>query len=189
MNRAGLGAGGRRLGTGYWGLGTGGSRSVAATSIIFLVLFSACNSKTASKAGEPFPLSGEVVGWMKTGETRVFPAANLWEYINGDAERYLRAGVEKTLTADYRYQNKMEAVADIYVMKTPEGARNIFESESADGSQRIPLGDDARLFPSTLSFCKGRHFVRLTAFEEAPEVGKALTELARAVEKKLAAGN
>lgn len=188
MNRAGLGTGGRGLGTGGWVLGTGGSGPVAATSMIFLVLVSACNSKTTSKAGEPFPVSGEVAGWVKAGEARVFPAANLWEYIDGDAERYLQAGVEKTLTADYRYQNKIEAVADIYVMKTPEGARKIFESESSAGSQRIHLGDDARLFPATLSFRKGRYFVRLTAYQEAPENGKALTELARAVEKKLGAG-
>jgi len=157
-------------------------------AIVGLTLFPACNSKTASKAGEPFPASGEVAGWTKSGEIRVFPAANLWEYIDGDAERYLQAGVEKTLAADYRYQNKIEAVADIYVMKTPGGARKIFESESGDGSQRIPLGDDARLFPSTLSFSKGRYFVRLTAYQEAQENAKALTDLARAIEKKLGPG-
>jgi len=178
MRRTGLGT--RDSGLGIRSLGV-----VAATAILVLAHSPACSSRTASKAGEPFPLSGEVTGWTKSGDTRTFPAANLWEYIDGDADRYLQAGVEQTLTADYRYQNKVEAVADVYFMKTPEGARKIFDSESAEGSQRIQLGDDARLFPSTLSFCRGRHFVRLTAYQERPENGKALTDLARAIEKKL----
>ena len=173
------------LGTRDSGFGIRDSGLVTATAIVALVSFAACNSKPAPDAVEPFPSSGEVAGWTKSGDTRVFPAANLWEYIDGDAEKYLQAGVEKTLTADYRYQNKIEAVADIHIMKTPEGARKIFESESAVGSQPIPLGDVARLFPSTLSFSKGRYFVRLTAFEGAPETGKSLTELGHAIEKKL----
>jgi hypothetical protein len=36
-----------------------------------------------------------------------------------------------------------------------------------------------------LTFRKGPYFVRLTAYQEDPEVGKALLELGRAVEKKL----
>lgn len=188
MNRAVLGAG-------YWGLGARDSRLAIRESrfgplllAAFAILTLACKSEMTPTASEPFPTSEEVKGWVKSGDTRTFPAANLWEYIDGDAEKYLQAGVEQTLTADYRYQNQTEAVADIYVMKTPEGARKIFDSESAEGSQRISLGDDARLFPSTLSFSKGRYFVRLTAYQEAPENAKALTELARAIEKKLAAG-
>jgi hypothetical protein len=179
----------RRTGLGTRDSGLGIRGSGFATTIVILTLFSACNSKSVSKAREPLPLSGEVAGWEKSGETRVFPAANLWEYIDGDAEKYLQAGVERTLTADYRYQNKIEAVADIYVMKTPEGARKIFESESGAGSQRIQLGDDARLFPATLSFRKGPYFVRLTAYQEAPEIGAALRELGRAMERKLGAGS
>jgi hypothetical protein len=145
----------------------------------------ACTSKTGSRPATFFPESGEVPGWSKTGATRTFTADNLWEYIDGDAEKYLQAGVEKTLTTDYRYQNT-EAVADVYVMSRPEGAQKILDSELATGSQAVQLGDEARLFTSSLTFRKGRYFVRLTAFQEAPEVGKALVELGRGIEEKLA---
>jgi hypothetical protein len=126
-----------------------------------------------------------VPGWSKAGETRTFQAGNLWEYIDGDAERYLQAGVEKTLTADYRFREKIEAVADVHLMKTTEGARKIFESEASAESQRTVLGDDARLSKGTLTFRKGSYFVRLVAYQEDPEVGKALLDLGRAIEKRL----
>jgi len=212
MSSEGLGVRGWGLGARDWGLGIRDSgfgkhavqaswnhcepkrrfraiRLHAGLATIGLILIQACGSKRDVSSSTPFPKTDEVAGWSKSGATRTFEAANLWEYIDGDAEKYLQAGVENTLTADYRYQNKVEAVADVYIMKTPEGARKIFESESSAGSQHIQLGDDARRFPATLSFRKGQYFVRLTAYQEAPEIGAALTELARAIERKLGAGS
>src|ERR1039457_1950148 len=49
-----------------------------------------------------FPESGDVPGWTKVSETRSFEAVDLWKYVDGDAERYQRAGVRRTLTANYR---------------------------------------------------------------------------------------
>ena len=155
-----------------------------ALAILAVVMALGCSPKPDSKTPTLFPETNEVPGWSK-GETRTFEADKLWEYINGDAERYIQAGVVRTLATDYRYRERIEAVTDIYIMKTPEGAKKIFESESSLGSQRIQLGEDARLFPASLTFRKGPYFVRLVAYQEVPEVGKALTELARAIERRL----
>jgi hypothetical protein len=155
-----------------------------ALAILAVVMALGCSPKPNSKTPTLFPETNEVPGWSK-GETRTFEADRLWEYIDGDADRYIQAGVLRTLTTDYRYRDKIEAVADIYVMKAPEGARKIFDSESSVGSQPLQLGDSARLFPATLTFRKGPYFVRLVAYQEDPEVGKALTELAGAIERKL----
>lgn len=155
-----------------------------ALAILAVVMALGCSPKPNSKTPTLFPETNEVPGWSK-GETRTFEADRLWEYIDGDADRYIQAGVLRTLTTDYRYRDKIDAVADIYIMKAPEGTKRIFDSESSAGSQRIQLGDDARLFPATLAFRKGPYFVRLVAYQEDPEVGKALTELAGAIERKL----
>jgi hypothetical protein len=45
------------------------------------------------KASNPFPPSGAIAGWEKTSETRTFAASKLSDYIDGDAEQYLSAGV------------------------------------------------------------------------------------------------
>ncbi len=145
-----------------------------------------CKSETQPTVPALFPETQQVPGWTKTGETRTFAADRLWEYIDGDAERYVQAGVETTLTADYRYADKFDAVADVHMMQTPEGAKKIFDSDSSEGSEAIQLGDTGRLWQGSLAFTKGRYYVRLAAYEqEDPEVGKALTELARGIEKRL----
>ena len=155
--------------------------------IAVAILASACGSKTPSPAPTFFPETNQVPGWAKSAETRTFPADKLWEYVDGDAERYLQAGVEKTLTADYRYKNKFDAVADVHVMRAPEGAKIIFDSDSAVDSESLNLGDHGRRWQGSLAFTTGRYYVHLTAYEqEDPEVGAALEALARAIQERLA---
>ena len=166
--------------------GTRHSGLAMIATLTLVGLISACQSKTPSATVELFPQTGEVVGWSKAHDSRTFPAANLWEYIDGDAERYIQAGVEKTLTCDYRYRNQTDAVADIHVMKTVEGPKKLLESEWSVDAQRVAVGEDARLYATSLVFRKGRYLVRVVAYEEAPEVSAALVQLGQAIEKKLA---
>ena len=144
----------------------------------------ACKVKSGAAPASLFPESGEVGGWARSGAVRNFDAKDLWQYIDGDAERYLQAGVSQVLTSDYRYQDKIDAVADIYQMSTPTGAEKIFSSESAKGSQPIQMGDEGRVFRNSLVFRKGSCLVRLTAYEELPDA-KGLVDLARGIESRL----
>ncbi|HMD95719.1 MAG TPA: DUF6599 family protein [Terriglobia bacterium] len=154
-------------------------------AILTLSLSLACGSKSSSKPATYFPESNEAPGWSKSGETRTFPADRLWEYIDGDADKYVQAGVQQTLTTDYRYGDKIEAVADVYVMATADGAEKAFESQATTGSQSVPLGDAARLYKGSLTLRKNRYFVRLVAYEDLPEAPQALVALGRAIAGKL----
>lgn len=142
-------------------------------------------AQSSSKAAFAFPDAKEVQGWAMSGETRIFPAERLSEYIDGDAEKYIQAGVERTLTADYRFAAKVDAVADVFVMKTADGAAKVFKSQPATGSKPAKLGDAARLYPGSLTLCKGKYFVRIVAYESTPEIQKALLTLGRAIAAKL----
>ena len=133
-----------------------------------------------------FPASNQVAGWAKTGDTRTFEAADLWKYIDGEAERYLKAGVQRVSTADYKFQNKVEAVVDIYTMGNAEGAEKIFKSEPAVDAKPIQLGDGARLSSQSLVFRKGAYLVRIVAYEESAETQQALLQLGRGVGLRLA---
>ena len=153
--------------------------------IVIASLTLGCKAKSGSAPLSLFPESGEVSGWVRSGEVRTFDAKGLWEYIDGDAERYIQAGVSKTLTSDYRFQDKVDAVADIYQMSAPAGAQKIFSTESSTDSQPIQVGDEGRLYKSSLVFRKGSCFVRLTAYAESPKVSKGLVDLARGIESRL----
>ena len=132
-----------------------------------------------------FPASNEVAGWAKSGDVRVFEAADLWKYIDGEAERYLKFGVQRAFTADYKFQNTVEATVDIYVMGDVEGATKVFGSEPASDAKQVELGDGARLYSQSLVFREGPYLVRIVAFQESAEVPQALLALARDIEQRL----
>jgi hypothetical protein len=71
-------------------------------------------------------------------------------------------------------------------MSEAAGARKIYDSESAEGSQPITMGDAGRYAKGSLTFRQGLYFVRLVAYEDSPEIAKGLTELASAVSSRLA---
>ncbi|MEN6536560.1 MAG: DUF6599 family protein [Bryobacteraceae bacterium] len=157
--------------------------------VALLAICTACGTRPGAKTASLFPESGDVEGWTKARETRTFKAEDLWQYIDGDNQKYLQAGVEKTLTSDYRYKGKTDAVVDIYVMGTAEGSRKVFDSESGEGSIPVALGDAGRLYAASATFRHGRYFVRLTAYENAPEIGNALMALGKAVDSRLGHGD
>ena len=144
-----------------------------------------CQSRTPSVSTGPFPRTNEVSGWATVGETRTFTAGNLYEYIDGAADKFVQAGLEHAQTTDYRFQNTVDATADIYTMKTPEAARRIFKEESSPGSQALELGDRAQLSEGTLVFTRGRFYVKLVAFENSPGIAGGLETLGRAIEARL----
>jgi len=159
----------------------------ALTIALCIALFesAACNREPRTPAA-PFPASNQVAGWEKTGDIRTFEAADLWKYIDGEAERYLKAGVQRVSTADYKFQNKVDAVVDIYAMGSAEGAEKVFKSESAVDVKPIQLGDGARLYSQSLVFRKGAYLVRIVAFEESTETQQALLQLGQGIELRLA---
>ena len=120
------------------------------------VLADAACSRHAGVPATPFPASNEVAGWVKTGDTRTFSATELWSYIDGDAERYVKAGVQSTAsTADYNFQNTFDAVVDIYTMGDAKGARTILEGEPAGQAKSVQLGDSGRLYTGQPDFLQG----------------------------------
>jgi hypothetical protein len=137
------------------------------------------------KAPNPFPVSGAVSGWEKTGETRTFAPKDLWQYIDGDSEQYIQAGVVSTGTSDYRYQGQIEAVVDVYTMGGPDGAQTILERGQTKDAQTVKLGDEGLQYAQSVTFRKGSYLVRIVAYESSASTPQALLALAHGVEANL----
>ena len=155
-----------------------------AFAAIFLVAITATTG-CKKKAADPFPKTGAIAGWEKTSETRVFAAKDLWQYIDGDAEQYISAGVVSTSTSDYKYQGQLEATVDVYTMGNTEGARKILEKGQTKDAQAVQLGDAGVAYAQSVIFRKGPALVRIVAYESTPDTPQALLALARGVEAKL----
>ncbi len=135
----------------------------------------------------PPPPAVAAEGWTVTGGPRVYGEANLFEYIDGAAERYLRAGFVEAAVTGYRYQDGSDAEAAVYRMKTAAAARAVYDAEPPQGSRPVALGDDARLYGASLLFLRGPYLVRLVAYQSGPQTGAALLSLGRALDAALAA--
>jgi hypothetical protein len=158
---------------------------LSAIALVLTSLLAACRFKAPSTAVDFFPPGNSAPGWVKSSGTRTFEASHLWEYIDGDADKYVQAGIVKTLTSDYKFSGKIDATVDVYVMGNAAGAQKIYDSESAVGSQPLTMGDAGRYAKGSLTFRQGPFFVRLVAFEDSPEIATALATLARALSSNL----
>lgn len=138
-----------------------------------------------AKKADPFPASGAVSGWEKTSDTRTFAAKDLWQYIDGDAEQYVSAGVVSTSTSDYKYNGQLEAVVDVYTMGDSAGAGKVMDKGQAKDAKSPQLGDAAVAYDQSVTFRKGLYLVRIVAYEATPEGPQALLALAHGVEAKL----
>ena len=156
--------------------------SIAALLTVVVLAGVGCKKKIV----DPFPASGAVAGWEKSGKTQSYDAANLWQYIDGGAEQYISAGVVGVSTSDYKFQGSLEATVDVYTMKSADGAKTIFDADPPTADSKIvPLGDAGRLYGQSVVFRKGPTLVRITAFESAPGESDALMALAHGIEGKL----
>jgi hypothetical protein len=157
---------------------------VAIASLLTVVVLAGVGCK--KKIVDPFPASGAVAGWEKSGKAQSYDAANLYEYIDGGAEQYISAGVVGVSTSDYKFQGNLEATVDVYTMKTADGAKTIFDADppTAD-SKSVQLGDAGRVYTQSVVFRKGPSLVRITAFDAVPGESDALLALAHGIEGKL----
>ncbi len=154
--------------------------TAVAVAMVAAVAFTGCKKHHA----DPFPASGAVTGWDKTSDTRTYAAKDLWQYIDGDAEQYVSAGVVSTSTSDYKFQNQLEATVDVHTMGDAAGARKILETGTSD-AKPVQLGDEGLAYAQSVIFRKGPYLVRIVAYESTPGAQQALLALAHGVEAKL----
>lgn len=138
-----------------------------------------------SASASPFPASGAVAGWQKSGETRTFQPKDLWQYIDGDSEQYIQAGVVSTSTSDYKYKGQLEAVVDVYTMGGPDGAQTILERGQTRDAKTIKVGDEGLQYAQSVTFRKGPYLVRIVAYQSDTQTPEALVALAHGVETNL----
>jgi hypothetical protein len=166
-------------------LGIRPGRWILAAVAIALVATAAGTGCKKHQKIDAFPASGTVSGWQKSSETRVFDAKNLWQYIDGEAEVYIAAGVVTTSTSDYKYQGKLEAVVDVYTMSDAVGARKMLETGQTNEAKSLLLGDAGLVYAQSVIFRKGPYLVRIVAYDATPDTSQALLALAYGVEAKL----
>jgi len=138
-------------------------RQILLGVLVFGLIAGSALTGCKKKAANPFPASGAIAGWEKAGETRTFEPKDLWQYIDGDSEQYIQAGVVSTSTSDYKYKGQLEAVVDVYTMGGPDGAQTILERGQTKDAKTIKVGDEGLQYADALSAAGNR--VQYVCFE------------------------
>lgn len=154
-------------------------------AVVLTIVATGAITGCKEKSATPFPASGAIAGWEKSSETRTFEPKDLWQYIDGDSEQYIKAGVVSTSTSDYKYKGQLEAVVDVYTMGGADGAQTILENGQTKDAKSISIGEAGLQYAQSVTFRKGPHLVRIVAYQANADTSQALVALARGVEGNL----
>jgi hypothetical protein len=99
----------------------------------------------------------------QTGPLTVYNRANLFDYMNGEAEAYLPLGFHLLYVSIYRTEKTdSRMVLEIYNMSTFDGAAGILKNYSSEGGSSLAgIGDGAWADKGIVLFRQGKYFVRI----------------------------
>jgi len=132
------------------------------------------------------PTGTDLPGWTRVTDPEHYEAHNLWDYINGQADFFIDYGFVRVDTAEYRPNaTSSSVVLEIYRMGRPVEAFGIFAAERTRDDRSLEIGGDAYLGTNVLGFWQGEHYVKLTSFDEGPEVRQSLIDLAEEIDSRI----
>jgi len=132
------------------------------------------------------PADGEMPGWSRVTEPEHYEADNLWEYINGQADFFIDYGFARVDTAEYRNdQESSSVVLEVYLMGRPQEAFGIFAAERTRDDRPLEIGAQAYLGANVLGFWQAEQYVKLTSFDDGPEVERLLVGLAEEISSRI----
>jgi hypothetical protein len=135
-------------------------------------------------AWDPFP--EKMPGWKLDGEVRTYTPADLYEYIDGAADLYIRYGFVDLKTASYDTKPGFSLTIDVYRMSDARNAFGIYSWEKHTSAKFLSIGSEGYYEKGILNFHAGEYYVKLSAFSFSAGEEVFLTTIARAVLRKLA---
>ena len=152
--------------------------------IAIFLSFTMAAGATAPDALRLLPKNGELKGWNRKGDARIFENDKLWEYIDGGADVYLDYGFQRVVTVDME-NGKRTMTVDIYEMKTLEGAFGIYARERAPTYAFKPIGTEGYLEGVALNFYQAQYYVKINGFADDQEMKAAMQKIAAIVAQNI----
>jgi len=130
----------------------------------------------------PFP---EISGWKQSGAVQIFSLRNLYEYMDGGAELYLKYDFQELKVAEYQNDKKASVTVEIYRHRTPTHAFGIYSQERLTNAKYLNIGAQGYRGEEFLNFVMGNYYVKVNSFNTEPENQEVLPIFANRVAEKL----
>jgi hypothetical protein len=131
------------------------------------------------------PGTDAIAGWALDGEALFYAGDNLWEYIDGSAESFLSFGFRGMVAQNYVSPAGKGLKVEIYEHESSLMAYGIYAQMRSPGVTIRDIGAEGFSDDYSLSFWKGRFFVRVAVFEKDPALQEALMAYGRAIAAKI----
>jgi hypothetical protein len=147
----------------------------------------ACLFLAAALWAQQAPIPAEVKTRLaallpKGGDTARFYSSDLYRYMDGGADIYLKYGLVALAHREYKRAG-VDMTVDVFDMGGPLQAFGIYSAERSPEYHFVDIGTEGYSSESTLNFLQGRHYVRLSAFGDG--ASPALDSFARAISRSI----
>jgi hypothetical protein len=134
-------------------------RASVYAGVAFLALLLSCSLPRPNSLLE----GPKLKSFEQAGPLTIYNRANLFDYMNGEAEAYLPFGFRLLYASVYRTEKTdSRMVLELYDMSTPEGAGAILKKYSSEGGSSLSgIGDAAWSDKGIVLFRQGNYFVRI----------------------------
>ncbi len=106
----------------------------------------------------------------RAGQPRIYNRENLYEYINGHAEFFIKSGFLKLTVADYIKKgsttDQPDAVVDIYDMGKAIHSFGILSDEAGDNPLDLAIGSMGFKTSQGINFIKGKYYIKITLYSD-----------------------
>jgi hypothetical protein len=149
----------------------------------------ACLFLAAALWAQQAPIPAEVKTRLaallpKGGDAARFYSSDLYRYMDGGADIYLKYGLVAMAHREYKRAG-VDMTVDVFDMGRPLQAFGMYSAERSPEYHFIDIGAEGYSSESTLNFLQGRYYVRLSAFGDG--AAPALDSFARAISRKIGA--
>ncbi len=154
------------------------------------LILAAALSAGASGEKEPetaslLPRPGDIAGWKAQEEALSFYSENLWEYINGSADRFVSYQFEELAARVYGNEKGEELKVEIYRHADPRMAFGIYSQFSYGREPENRAGNMSFEGPYSLHFWKGPYYVKVAVFERSPALKRCMRNFALNIAERI----
>jgi hypothetical protein len=154
---------------------------------LFLICWTSGNGASLWASGEKgetytFP---EMAGWKQSDDIQIFSPKNLYDYIDGGADLYLKYDFQELKVAEYQNDQKASVTVEVYRHKTPTHAFGIYSQERLSNANYLEIGAQGYYEKGSLNFLVTNYYVKLSSVNTGPEDDEILLAFAKKVVKIL----
>lgn len=120
------------------------------------------------------PAPEELTGWRIDGDLLVYGPDDLWEYIDGQAESFLRYDFLEVAARHYLDADGLEIKVDVYLHGSPLMAWGVYTQFRSPDAAFLDIGAEGFGDEYSLLFWKGPYYVRIQTYDEGEKGAAAM---------------